>query len=109
MKSEVTLRYTATPSRTSLFDRYRFQLSDPSIPPKEKFANETDRKVTFDSLVPGRLYNFTIWTVSHDVTSRPLLRQDRLCKEIIENNENCFGIFPKDLSQILMNFQIQNL
>lgn len=83
MKSEVTLRYTPTPSSISLFDRYRFQLSDPSIPPKEKLANETDRKVTFDGLVPGRLYNFTIWTVSNDVTSRPLLRQDRLCKRLV--------------------------
>jgi len=79
-KSEVTLRYTATPASISLFDRYRFQLSDPSIPPKEKLANETDRKVTFDGLTPGRLYNFTIWTVSKDVTSHPLVRQDRLCE-----------------------------
>jgi len=86
VKSEVTLRYTATPSSTSLFDRYRFQLSDPSIPAKEQFANETDRKVIFDGLVPGRLYNFTIWTVSHDITSRPLLRQDRLCKNSIRLN-----------------------
>jgi len=79
-KTEVTLRYTATPSSISLFDRYRFQLSDPSIPAKEIMADNNHRTVTFDGLVQGRLYNFTVWTVSKDVTSRPRLRQDRLCE-----------------------------
>lgn len=81
--SEVTLTYTRTPVTNSLFDRYRFQVSDPSIPYKEKLANDTEQKVTFEGLVPGRLYNFTVWTVSNDVTSRPLLRQDRLYPESI--------------------------
>lgn len=81
--SEVTLTYTRTPITNSLFDRYRFQVSDPAISYKEKLANDTERKVTFDGLVPGRLYNFTVWTVSNDVTSRPLLRQDRLYPESI--------------------------
>lgn len=41
----VTLRYTSTPQTSSHFDRYRFSLSDPNIPVKEKLANDTERKV----------------------------------------------------------------
>ncbi|CAL8067890.1 unnamed protein product [Orchesella dallaii] len=80
--SEVTLTYTPTPINShSYFDRYRFQVSDSSIPPQEKGANETERKVQFSSLVPGRLYNFTMWTISNEVVSHPLLRQERLYPE----------------------------
>ena len=78
--NSVTLRYTPTPQSTSRFDLYRFKLSDPSIPVKEKLANDTETKVTFDGLIPGRLYNITVWTVSDGVESQPLQRQDRLCK-----------------------------
>ena len=74
----LTLRYTPTPLQRSTFDTYRFMLSDPSIPVIEKAATDTDKKVTFVELVPGRLYNITMWTVSGDVTSRPVERQDRL-------------------------------
>lgn len=35
-------------------------------------------QVTFNNLVPGRLYNITAWTVSGGVTSRPLVRLNRL-------------------------------
>ena len=42
---------------------------------KEKAATDNERKVTFLNLVPGRLYNITLWTVSGGVTSRPLERQ----------------------------------
>ena len=77
----LTLRYTPTPLSSSRFDRYRFRISDPSIPEREKLANDTDSaKVTFTGLVPGRLYNITVWTVSDGVASQPLLRQDRMCK-----------------------------
>ena len=48
----------------------RFQLTDPSIPVMEKAAQDPERKVTFVDLVPGRLYNITMWTVSGGVTSR---------------------------------------
>jgi hypothetical protein len=78
----ITLRYTPTPASSSHFDLYRFMLSDPSIPVKEKAANDTDMKVTFTGLKPGRLYNITVWTVSDGVASQPLVRQDRLCKYI---------------------------
>jgi cadherin 5 type 2 (VE-cadherin) len=78
----ITLRYTPTPTSSSHFDLYRFMLSDPSIPIKEKAANDTDMKVTFTGLKPGRLYNITVWTVSDGIASQPLLRQDRLCKYI---------------------------
>lgn len=76
----ISLRYTPTPQTSSRFDLYRFSLSDPSIPNQEKLANDSDRLVTFKGLVPGRLYNITVWTVSQGVGSQPLQRQDRLCK-----------------------------
>ncbi|XP_069691312.1 tyrosine-protein phosphatase 10D isoform X2 [Periplaneta americana] len=79
----ITLRYTPTPASSSHFDHYRFMLSDPSIPVKEKAANDTEMKVTFTGLKPGRLYNITVWTVSDGVASQPLLRQDRLYPESI--------------------------
>lgn len=78
-----TLRYTPTPATTSKFDLYRFSLSEPSIPVIEKKANDSERKVTFKGLVPGRLYNITVWTVSENVTSQPIQRQDRLFPEPI--------------------------
>ena len=56
-------------------------VSDPDIAIKEKAAADPDRKVTFVDLVPGRLYNITLWTVSGGVTSRPLERQERLYPE----------------------------
>ncbi|XP_046673294.1 tyrosine-protein phosphatase 10D isoform X3 [Homalodisca vitripennis] len=79
----VTLRYTPTPLASSHFDLYRFSLSDPTIPVKEKLANDSEWKVTFNSLVPGRLYNITMWTVAEGVASQPLQRQDRLYPEPI--------------------------
>lgn len=42
-------------------------------------------QVTFDNLIPGRLYNITVWTVADGVTSHPLQRQDRLYPEAITN------------------------
>lgn len=46
----------------------------------EKWASDTEWKITWHSLVPGRLYDITVWTVSvYDVLSQPLHRQDRLC------------------------------
>ena len=78
---QLTLRYTPTPQTSSHFDRYRFRLSDPSIPDREKLANDTEsKKVIFTGLMPGRLYNITVWTVSAGVASQPLQRQDRMCK-----------------------------
>jgi cadherin 5 type 2 (VE-cadherin) len=47
----------------------------------EKLASDNEWKVTWHSLVPGRLYDITVWTVSaYGVLSQPLRRQDRLCK-----------------------------
>lgn len=74
----LTLRYTPTPLTRSLFDTYRFRLSDPNVALLEKAAQDPDRRVTFAELTPGRLYNITLWTVSGGVTSRPLIRKDRL-------------------------------
>ena len=53
-------------------------LSDPEIPVKEKAASDQKRTVTFRNLIPGRLYNITLLTVSGGVTSRPQERQERL-------------------------------
>ncbi|XKL59004.1 hypothetical protein PGB90_000020 [Kerria lacca] len=79
----MTLRYTSTPSASSHFDHYKFMLSDPNVQIKYKLANDTVSKVTFDNLVPGRLYNITVWTVADEVFSQPLQRQDRLYPEPI--------------------------
>lgn len=76
----LSLRYTPTPQTSSKFDIYRFSLSELNIPDQEKAANDSDRLITFTGLNPGRLYNITVWTVSQNVASQPLQRQDRLCK-----------------------------
>lgn len=48
------IKYTPTPRKNVVFDRYRFQLvSDPSIPAQEKLQNDTNRLVLFDNLIPG--------------------------------------------------------
>ena len=76
----ISLRYTPTPQTSSKFDTYRFSLSEPNIPIQEKAANDSERLVTFQNLIPGRLYNITVWTLSQNLPSQPLQRQDRLCK-----------------------------
>ncbi|XP_076636751.1 protein tyrosine phosphatase 10D isoform X1 [Colletes latitarsis] len=79
----LTLRYTSTPIQSSIFDLYRFRISDENNTTKERLVDDTDNKVTFSALTPGKLYNVTVWTVSDNVESRPLLRQDRLYPEPI--------------------------
>ncbi|KAG7207331.1 hypothetical protein KM043_008998 [Ampulex compressa] len=79
----LTLRYTPTPIQSSRFDLYRFRISDERNTTKERLVDDTDTKITFSGLTPGRLYNVTVWTVSDGVESRPLLRQDRLYPEPI--------------------------
>ncbi|CAK9833787.1 Tyrosine-protein phosphatase 10D [Anthophora retusa] len=77
----LTLRTTRTPSQSSKFDLYRFRISDENNTTKERMVDDIDTKVTFTGLTPGKLYNVTVWTVSDNVESRPLLRQDRLYPE----------------------------
>lgn len=74
----MTLIYTPTPQGSSKFDLYRFSLGDPSLPDKEKLANDNDKKVTFTTLIPGRLYNISMWTVSGGVTSSPIQLHERM-------------------------------
>lgn len=74
----MTIRYTPTPLASSHFDKYRFTLSEPGLI-REKDANDTEWKITFTNLTPGKLYNITVWTVADKVLSQPLHRQDRLC------------------------------
>ncbi|GBP07497.1 Tyrosine-protein phosphatase 10D [Eumeta japonica] len=84
--------YTPTPAEASRFDTYRFALegeqlgegdidgsaedTDPQT--VEKDARDETRRLVFHGLVPGRLYNVTMWTVSHNVSSHPVQRQARL-------------------------------
>lgn len=79
------IKYTPTPIRNVVFDRYRFHLSDGqhNIPIQEKAFNNTNRLVIFNGLVPGRLYNLSIWTVSGETFSTPIVRQARLYPEPI--------------------------
>lgn len=80
------IKYTPTPRRSSTFDRYRFQLtSDLSIPVQEKLHNDTSRLVLFDNLIPGRLYNLSVWTVSGNIYSQPIQREVRLYPGAIKN------------------------
>ncbi|XP_015786402.1 tyrosine-protein phosphatase 10D [Tetranychus urticae] len=80
------IKYTPTPRRNVIFDRYRFQLvSDQSIPAQEKLHNDTSRLVLFDNLIPGRLYNISIWTVSGGVHSVPIIREVRLFPEPVRS------------------------
>jgi cadherin 5 type 2 (VE-cadherin) len=95
----LTLRYTPTPLTSALFDTYRFMLSDASIPVMEKAAQDPDRKVTFVDLIPGRLYNITLWTVSGGVTSKPLERQDRLHPEPV-SGLNATKITDKEITLV---------
>ncbi|KAI9561811.1 hypothetical protein GHT06_012772 [Daphnia sinensis] len=81
--NSLTLSYTPTPSSISRFNSYRFSLTDSTKKTnvKEKTVDDPDRKVIFDDLVPGRLYEISAWTVSGGVTSHPVLRQVRLYPE----------------------------
>ncbi|XP_011298900.1 tyrosine-protein phosphatase 10D isoform X2 [Fopius arisanus] len=83
LPDSLTLRYTPTQIKSSRFDLYRFRISDDNNTTKEKHVDDTDTKVTFGGLTPGKLYNVTVWTVSEGVESRPILRQDRLFPEPI--------------------------
>lgn len=90
----LTLRYTWTPVQSSKFDLYRFRISDARNTTKQKMVDDIDRKVTFTGLTPGKLYNVTVWTVSNNVESRPLLRQDRLCEYLSVANPRPNSISP---------------
>lgn len=79
------IKYTPTPSKLVIFDRYRFQISEPSAPIQEKMQNDTNRLVLFDNLVPGKLYNISIWTVSGGMFSAPITRQARLYPEPVRS------------------------
>lgn len=80
--------FTPTPGAVTEFDTYRFTLegepwkSDDarhSTPRhREVPADSVDRRVRFSDLVPGRLYNITMVTLSHNVSSHPVQRQARL-------------------------------
>lgn len=64
-------------------------------------VDDVDTKVSFAGLTPGRLYNVTVWTVSDNVESRPLLRQDRLCE--YPRDTASVKTIPKDETLILID------
>ncbi|KAI5645109.1 fibronectin type III domain-containing protein [Phthorimaea operculella] len=59
---------------------YRFRLEGEGEAPRTvtRPANSTGQQVAFRELVPGRLYNVTMWTLSKNVSSHPVQRQARL-------------------------------
>ena len=79
------IKYTPTVSKLVIFDKYKFQISEPSVPIQEKLQNDTNRLVLFDNLVPGKLYNISVWTVSGGVASAPITRQARLYPEPVRS------------------------
>ncbi|KAH7939926.1 hypothetical protein HPB52_019495 [Rhipicephalus sanguineus] len=96
------IKYTPTPQRHVVFDRYRFQLSDTGIPAQEKLSNDTNRLVLFDHLVPGRLYNISIWTISGGVYSVPIYRHTRLLPGKVQN----FQPFELKPSEIVLQWSL---
>ncbi|XP_034825166.1 tyrosine-protein phosphatase 10D [Maniola hyperantus] len=76
----IRVLYTRTPAAATLFDAYRFRLEGGDEPARwqTRAADAADQQVEFPGLVPGRLYNLTMWTVSRNVTSHPVQRQARL-------------------------------
>ncbi|XP_060800520.1 tyrosine-protein phosphatase 10D isoform X3 [Amyelois transitella] len=72
--------YTRTPESASRFDGYRFRLEAAGSEPREELrpADSASQHVVFRELVPGRLYNVTMWTVARNVSSHPVQRQARL-------------------------------
>lgn len=74
--------YTRTPHAASRFDAYRFRLEGEGEAPRTltRAADSAGQQVVFRDLVPGRLYNVTMWTLSRNVTSHPVQRQARLCE-----------------------------
>lgn len=79
------IKYSPTLPKYVTFDRYRFQISEPSAPIQEKMQNDTNRLVIFDNLVPGKLYNISVWTVSGGMFSAPITRQARLYPEPVRS------------------------
>lgn len=79
------IKYSPTLPKYVVFDRYRFQISEPSAPIQEKMQNDTNRLVLFDNLVPGKLYNISVWTVSGGMFSAPITRQARLYPEPVRS------------------------
>lgn len=82
------IKYTPTPTRNVVFDHYRIQLNDESVPAEEKSFDDPNRLIKFHDLEPGRLYNISIWTISDNVRSIPIHRQARLYPEPVKE------IFP---------------
>ncbi|XP_068628161.1 tyrosine-protein phosphatase 10D [Battus philenor] len=80
VSADLRVVYTRTPASAARFDAYRFRLEAAGEPPRqaERPAAADSHAVDFRALVPGRLYNLTMWTVSRNVTSHPVQRQARL-------------------------------
>lgn len=79
------IKYSPTLPKYVVFDRYRFQISEPSSTIQERLQNDTNRLVLFDNLTPGKLYNISVWTVSGGMFSAPITRQARLYPEPVRS------------------------
>ncbi|CAK1578883.1 unnamed protein product [Parnassius mnemosyne] len=81
VSADLRVVYTRTPAAAAQFDAYRFRLEAAGEAPRtlQRPAAADSHAVDFRGLVPGRLYNLTMWTVSRNVTSHPVQRQARLC------------------------------
>ncbi|XP_063374991.1 tyrosine-protein phosphatase 10D-like [Cydia amplana] len=79
----IRVLYTLTPATASRFDSYRFRLEGGPGEAQEQTRSATApaARVEFARLVPGRLYNVTMWTVSGNVTSHPVQRPVRYIQE----------------------------
>uniref|UniRef100_A0A2A4JJA4 Fibronectin type-III domain-containing protein n=1 Tax=Heliothis virescens TaxID=7102 RepID=A0A2A4JJA4_HELVI len=79
LTTTLKVTFTRTPESVTRFDAYRFRLEGAgSAPVSRELPADAAQTVEFADLVPGRLYNVTMWTVSRNVTSHPMQRQTRL-------------------------------
>ncbi|XP_047019276.1 tyrosine-protein phosphatase 10D isoform X1 [Helicoverpa zea] len=79
LTTTLKVTFTRTPEAVTRFDAYRFRLEGAgSAPELRELPAAAPQTVEFADLVPGRLYNVTMWTVSRNVTSHPMQRQTRL-------------------------------
>jgi len=80
INTQISIHQPSTPSNLDLVTEIAPTEKSSSILIAEKWASDNEWKITWNSLVPGRLYDITVWTMSaYGVLSQPLRRQDRLC------------------------------
>ncbi|KAJ8716601.1 hypothetical protein PYW07_003228 [Mythimna separata] len=69
------VEFTQTPKSVTQFDQYRFRLEDKDrlmMRTESQPAEAPGSSVVFSGLEPGRFYQVTMWTVSHNIFSKPV-------------------------------------